>query len=91
MTTKNIETAVKEIKELTRFCEEIEAEITSLQDLLKAEMSARGTDEIVTNEYKIRYKDVTTSRFDSTAFKEKHSELYNQFAKAYTYKRFTIA
>lgn len=37
MTTQNIETKVKEIRELTRMREELNAEIESLQDEIKAE------------------------------------------------------
>lgn len=91
MTTQNIETKVKEIRELTRMREELNAEIESLQDEIKAEMAVRGTDEIITGEYKIRYKEVISNRFDTTAFKAKYAELYSQFIKATASKRFTIA
>jgi len=91
MTITELEKKVKEIKELARMKEELELEIASLQDEIKAEMVERDTDEITTNEYKIRYKEVQSNRFDTTSFKAKYSDLYNQFVKVTTSKRFTIS
>ena len=71
--------------------EELNAEIESIKDELKQEMAARNTDEITTNEYKIRYTSVSSNRFDTTSFKSKYIDLYNQFIKTTTSKRFTIA
>ncbi len=91
MTAKNIELKCKELKELVRMSEQLNAEIESIKDELKAEMLARNTDEIITNEYKIRYTAVTSNRFDTTSFKEKYNDLYNQFVKTTTSKRFSVA
>ena len=63
----------------------------SIQDEIKSEMLSRNTDEVITGEYKIRWKEVVSSRFDSKSFKDKYSDLYNQFLKTTTTKRFTIA
>lgn len=91
MSTTNINKRVKELKELQRMSDELNAEIEAIKDELKAEMAARNTDEILTSEYKLRYKEVSSSRFDTTSFKNKYIDLYNQFLKITTNKRFTIA
>lgn len=91
MSTTNINQRVKELKELQRMSDELNAEIEAIKDELKAEMAARNTDEILTSEYKLRYKEVSSSRFDTTSFKNKYIDLYNQFLKVTTNKRFTIA
>ena len=52
MSTKDISQLAKEIKELTRMKEELDAEITALQDSIKAEMLCRGVDELAAGEYK---------------------------------------
>ena len=80
MSTTNINERVKELKELQR-----------MSDELNTEIEARNTDEILTSEYKLRYKEVSSSRFDTTSFKNKYVDLYNQFVKVTTSKRFTIA
>ena len=91
MSTMNIEKNIKDFKELQRMSEEIAAEMEAIKDKIKAEMSERGTDEIITGEYKIRYKTVKSSRFDTKAFKEAHKDLNSAFVKDNITTRFTIA
>ena len=91
MTNQTIEAKAKEIKELLRMKEELETEIASLQDELKAELTERSTDELIAGEYKIRYKEVSSNRFDTTSFKATHKELYEQYTKTTVSRRFSIA
>lgn len=91
MTSTNIEMKVRELKELQRMSEELNAEMESIKDELKREMEARNTEELTTNTYKVRYSAVRTNRFDSTAFKKVYNDLYHQFTKETVTKRFSIA
>lgn len=91
MTTTEMITKVRELKDLKLMLEELEAEITTIEDEIKAEMNAQGKEEITVDVFKIRYKTITSSRFDSKAFKATHAELYSQYTKPTTSKRFTIA
>lgn len=92
MTKSEIAAKAREIKELKIMLDELTAEITSLEDELKAEMTATatGTEEIITDIFKIRYTTVTSNRFDTKAFKATHAELYQQYTKPTTSKRFSI-
>ena len=81
----------KEIKELTRMKEELEVEISTLQDEIKSTMQERGIEEIAVGEYKIRFTTVQSNRFDTSAFKATHKELYAQYLKQTVTKRFAIA
>ncbi|AST56757.1 uncharacterized protein Thert_00576 [Thermoanaerobacterium thermosaccharolyticum] len=76
MSTNELVSKVRELKELQAMAEELQAEINSIQDAIKAEMSARGVDEMVVDVFKIRWKVVKSSRFDTAAFKTTHAELY---------------
>lgn len=71
--------------------EELVAEITAIEDTIKQEMTARATDELITREYKIRWKEVISNRFDTTTFKKMHTDLYERFTKTTTTRRFTVA
>ena len=82
---------VKDYKELMAMIDELKQEADSIADEIKAEMISRDTDEIRADIYKVRYKAVTSSRFDSKSFKEKYAELYSQFTKQTTSRRFSIA
>ena len=91
MSANKLTSKVKELKELKMMAEEIAAEITTIEDAIKAEMIARETDELITSEYKIRWKKVVSNRFDTTAFKKTHADLYEQYTKATETRRFTVA
>ena len=81
---------IKKLKELKIFAEELTAEITSIEDELKAEMTAQNVEELTVDIFKIRYKTVTSNRFDSKAFQTANPELYNQYTKPTAYRRFTV-
>ena len=91
MSINEMTAKVKELKELKALAEELTAEITAIEDSIKAEMNEQGIDEMQVDVFKVRYKTVTSSRFDSTAFKNTHSELYNQYLKQTTTRRFPVA
>ena len=91
MSTNELTSKVRELKELKMMAEELAAEITAIEDTIKAEMTARETDELITGEYKIRWKKVVSNRFDTTAFKKTHADLYEQYTKTTETRRFTVA
>jgi predicted phage-related endonuclease len=91
MSTIELVSKVRELKELQAMAEELQTEINSIQDVIKAEMNARGVDEIVVDVFKIRWKVVKSSRFDTAAFKATHAELYKQYTKETETRRFTVA
>lgn len=90
MTNKELEIKIKGIKEMQRIKDEADKENKKLQDEIKAEMTVRQVKEIITDEYKVRYTDVTTNRFDTKTFKSKYLDLYNQFIKPTSSMRFSI-
>lgn len=91
MSTNELTSKVRELKELKAMAEEIAAEITTIEDAIKAEMTARETDEMMIDVYKIRWTRVKSNRFDSTAFKKAMPELAEKFTKTTESRRFSIA
>ena len=82
---------IHELRELRRMAEEIAAEIETLQDVLKQEMTARGVDELSGDDWRVTWRDVTSSRLDTTAMKkELPADLISRYTKTSTAKRFTI-
>ena len=71
--------------------EEIKAEADKVRNTIKAEMEAREVEELEAGQYIIRYTSVLSNRFDSTAFKKEHADLYKTFTKQVASRRFTIA
>jgi predicted phage-related endonuclease len=70
---------------------ELEAEIEAAQDAIKAEMTARDTDDMSVYVFKVRWTKVISNRFDTTGFKKAHGDIYNLFAKPVESRRFSIA
>jgi predicted phage-related endonuclease len=54
-------------------------------------MTARDTDEMTVDVFKVRWTKVISNRFDTTAFKKAHEDIYGMFTKASETRRFSIA
>ena len=91
MSTNEMNSKVQQLRELRRMADELAAEIETLTDSLKAEMTTRGTEEITGADWRITWKPVTSSRFDSTGFKKAMPELAARFMKTSTTRRFSLA
>ena len=64
------------------------AEEAALEETIKAAIEASGNDNISGFGWKASWKDVESRRFDSKTFKAQHGDLYAQFQKPQTCKRF---
>jgi predicted phage-related endonuclease len=91
MSTNEIVSKIESLKEWEALAEEAAAEIESLKDAIKAEMTARGVEELTAGQYIARYTEVISNRFDSTAFKKVMPDVYKAYTKPVTSRRFTVA
>lgn len=91
MSNTEIQSKVNELRELRRMADELAAEIEAAQDAIKAHMTAIDADTLTGTDYKITWKAVTSSRFDSTAFKKAMPELAERFTRSTTSRRFVVA
>ena len=72
---------VKELQELRRMKEELEAEIATIEDQLKQHMHDTGIYEINALTGKITWFEATSKRFDSAALKRELPDLYSRYSK----------
>ena len=91
MSIYEIDAKVKELKELRGMEAEVKSSIAVIEDSLKAEMLAKNTDVLSGKDYLITWKTIITNHFDSAAFKLTHADLFNQFSRSTTTRRFVIA
>lgn len=82
--------AVQEIKALEAQKTEIDAQIKEKTDMVKGLMESKLLEEVEVGEYTVRWAAMAASRFDTTAFKKEHEELYTQYLKPSMSKRFSI-
>ena len=88
MSNPNLEPKVKELLELKRMREELDAEISSIKDQLKQAMGNEET--LIAGAFKIDWKPVITSRIDTAALKKALPEIAERFMKQTTTRRFCI-
>ena len=91
MSTVEITSKIESLKELESLIEEAKAEAETLRDEIKAEMLSRNTEEMEAGQYIVRWTSVLTQRFDTTAFKKVMPEVYKEYTKQVSSRRFSIA
>lgn len=91
MLAKNLDSQIHELRELRRMADELAAAIDTIQDAIKAEMTAAGVDVLTGSDWKAVWKPVTSSRIDTTALKKALPDLAAQFTKTSTVRRFSVA
>ena len=91
MSSNEMDSKIKELRELRRMAEELAAEIDSIQDTIKRHMDAEGVDTISGTDWRVTYKAVTSARLDTAALKKARPDLAAQFTKTTTARRFCVA
>lgn len=87
MTERMIENRIKKLQEIEAQQKELEAQA----EALKADMESKGVDELKTKNFIVRWKEIISSRLDSKALKAALPDVYGQFCKPSTSRRFTVA
>ena len=90
MSTKEIINKIEALAEWEAIIEEAKAEAEALRDSIKAEMLQQNTEELEAGTYIVRWTSVLSQRFDTTAFKKSHGEMYKEYTKQVSSRRFTI-
>ena len=91
MSTVEITSKIEALKDLESLIEEAKAEAEALRDEIKTEMLSRDTEELEAGQYIVRWTSVLTQRFDTTAFKKVMPEVYKEYTKQVSSRRFSIA
>lgn len=81
---------VKELQELRRLREELDAEIEGIEDVLKQHMKDTGKYEIDALTGKVTWLESTSNRFDSAAMKKELPDLYSRYSKPVTTRYFRL-
>ena len=91
MSINDMDSKIKELRELRRMADELAVEMESITDSIKRHMDAEGVDTLNGTDWKATYKAVTSSRLDTTALKKALPNLTAQFTKTTTARRFCVA
>ena len=90
MSNYEITGKIEALKEWEALLAEATAEVEAIKDEIKREMDKRGVEELEAGQYIARFTTVLSNRFDTTAFKREHGEMYKMYTKQTTSRRFSI-
>ena len=81
MSKNELVAKIEALNEWEAVIEEAKAEAEAIRDSIKSEMLERDTEEMNVGKYIVRWTSILSSRFDTTAFKKAHGELYKEYTK----------
>ena len=91
MSINELEARINKMQEWEELAKEAAAEAEAIRDSIKTEMLERNTEELEAGAFIVRWTSVLSNRFDTTAFKKEHSDLYKKFTKQSASRRFTVS
>ena len=89
MSTHELESKVRELRQLQSLIDEATAEAETIKDAIKTAMG--DTEELRAGEYKITWKAVKSSRLDAAALKKALPDVAERFTRTTTTRRFCVA
>ena len=69
----------------------VKAKADAIRSTIKEEMERQAVEEMVCGPYIVRWTPVLSNRFDATTFKRLYSDLYKDFTKQVSSRRFTVS
>lgn len=91
MSMNEMETKIAEMQELDKLAQEAKEAADSIRDEIKAIMLKEDTSEMTVGRFIVRWTEILSNRFDSTAFKKVMPDVYKAYTKQTTSRRFTVS
>ena len=89
MSTHELESKVRELRQLQSLIDEATAEAEAIKDAIKDAMG--DAEELRAGEYKVTWKAVNASRIDTTALRKALPDVAERFTQITTTRRFCVA
>ena len=89
MSINEMESKIRELRQLQALIEEAQTEAEAIKDAIKAAMG--DSEAIVAGEYRITWKPVTSTRLDASALRKALPDVAARFTKETTVRRFCVA
>lgn len=90
MSTNELDATVRNYFDILEQIDQLQAEAEAIKDSLKAVMVDKATEELEGHGWRATWHNTITNRFDSSAFKKAHGDLYTAFCKPTNGTRFTL-
>ena len=90
MTKKEMQKKVEELQELKRMRDELDSEVSAIEDEIKESMKKDNVDEVIAGPFKVTYKTVNGTKFDSRTFDNDHPGLREKYTHPNPYRSLRI-
>ncbi len=90
MTERMIENRIRRLQALEGQIAELQEQAEAIKGELKSDLEEKGLEEIQTKNFIIRWKEIVSNKLDGKALKAALPEIYNQYCKVSTSRRFTV-
>lgn len=91
MSKYEIESLIKTMNNYDDLASKAKTKADAIRDTLKSEMLRLDAEELTAGAYILRYTSVVSNRFDSTTFKRLYADLYKDFTKPVSSRRFSVS
>jgi predicted phage-related endonuclease len=91
MSKNEITSMIEVMNNYDELAAKAKAKADAIREAIKEEMIRQGTEELTAGAYIIRYTSVISNRFDSTTFKRLYADLYKDFTKPVSSRRFSVS
>ncbi len=91
MTERMIENRIKKLSGLEDQIAQLQEQAEEIKAELKADMDEKGVQELRTKNFLIKWKEIVSNRPDGKALKEALPEIYKQYCRPTSSRRFTVA
>ena len=69
----------------------VKAKADAIRATIKEEMERQAVEEMICGPYIVRWTSILSNRFDATTFKRLYADLYKDFTKQVSSRRFTVS
>ena len=91
MSKKEMVALIETMNNYDELAAKAKAKADAIREAIKEEMVRLDTEELTAGAYIVRFTNVIFNRFDSTTFKRLYADLYKDFTKPVSSRRFTVS
>ena len=91
MTTNEMLSMIETMNNYDDLAAKAKEKADAIRTALKDEMLRLETEELAVGSYILRYTSIVSNRFDSTTFKRLYADLYKDFTKPVSSRRFSVS
>ena len=91
MSKNEMITMIETMNNYDELAAKVKAKADALREQLKEEMVRQNVEELIAGAYILRYTPIISNRFDSTTFKRLYADLYKDFTKPVSSRRFSVS